>query len=130
MTAIKLLLVDDNAVFARTAIRIIQDTFPSSPQLRVLPAASSGEEALERVSFDKPDLVLMDLKMPGINGIEATRRIKASEVPPKVILISLCEIEELQRAAEIAGADGYLTKATLLEQLPAMIRTVLDRDPL
>jgi CheY-like chemotaxis protein len=125
MTPFKILLVDDSAVFARTTKQFIEEAFRGDSRLRVLATAGSGDEALRRMDAEKPDLVLMDVRMPGLGGIEATRRVKSLAQSPMVLMISL-EDDGLERAAELAGADGYLSKSSLVEQLPAYIGALLD----
>ncbi len=128
MNPLKILLVDDSAVFARTAKQFIEEAFAAHPLLQVLDSAGSGSEALARIEVERPHLVLMDLNMPGIDGIEATRLIKAAGNAPKVVMISLCDIDELAQAAQRAGADGYLRKDALVRELPALIQAELDQE--
>ena len=77
--------------------------------------ATSGEEAVERVEADGPDLVLMDINLPGISGIEATRRIAAEHEPckPMVVLVSTYPMEDLPADALTCGACGYVRKEDL-----------------
>ena len=127
MAPFKILLVDDSAVFVRAAKQFIEEAFRGDSRLQVLATAGSGDEALRRMDFESPDLVLMDVRMPGLDGIEATRRIKLLAEPPTVLMLSL-EDEGLERAAALAGADGYMSKSALVEQLPALIGALLDEE--
>lgn len=125
---IKILLVDDSAAFAHGARLFIEAVFEGDNRLEVLDHVASASEALHRIEAHRPDLVLMDLHMPGMNGIEATRRIKSAQDGPSVVMLSLCEDDVLQQAAERAGADGYLNKSSLAKQLPPLIRALLDKE--
>jgi DNA-binding NarL/FixJ family response regulator len=72
----------------------------------------------------QPDLVLMDMVMPGMNGIEATRRIKALKQPPRVVILSLHDNSEYRTAASAMGSDGYISKAEFTERLVPFLRTL------
>jgi CheY-like chemotaxis protein len=102
----KILLVDDSPYFIRAATRFLSDLeAPVSVQ-----TAASGAEAVQAVLNERPDLVLMDINMPGMSGLAAVRRIKALEPEVRVVVISLNESEDFRAAAEAAGADGYIAK--------------------
>src|SRR5207244_5806865 len=89
------------------------------PEVEVVGRASSGRGALEQVPLLKPDLVLMDLTMPGMNGLEATRRLKARPDGPRVILLTLHDNPEYRAAAAAVQADGFVSKSDLgLHLLP------------
>lgn len=117
MKRIRILLVDDSAVFAQAA----KEFLTANTRLEFLAWASSGAEALNRVERDRPDIVLMDLHMPAMDGLEATSRIKAERFPPKVVVISLDDASENRIAAYIAGADAFLGKSEVGTQLPSLI---------
>lgn len=117
MKRTRILLVDDSAVFARAAMEFLA----ADERLELLDWASSGKEALRRVEAERPDVVLMDLHMPEMNGLEATARIKAERFPPKVIVISLDDAAQNQAAAHMAGADAFLGKSKIGTQLPSLI---------
>jgi len=90
----------------------------------VVGEAASGEEALLRVRELRPDLVLMDVKMPGIGGLEATRKILRSHSDIKVIAVTACDEEPFPSRLLQAGAAGYLTKGAGLEEMIKAIRQV------
>ncbi len=117
MKRTRILLVDDSAAFAQAAEAFLA----VDDRLEVLRWASSGVEAIERVEAERPDIVLMDLHMPVMNGLEATTRIKAGRFRPKVIVISLDDDVENEAAAHIAGAEAFLGKSNVGTQLPALI---------
>jgi CheY-like chemotaxis protein len=90
----------------------------------VVGAARSGQDALYYVEKVHPDLVLMDLVMPEMNGLEATQRIKAQPGAPYVIIVTLYGNSEYRAAAIRAGADGLVAKSTFETQLQSMIQSL------
>lgn len=117
MKPIRTLLVDDSPEFLKSVARFLV----AQSRVDVIGQAHSASEALELVSRLQPDLVLMDLRMPGLNGLEATRRLKASVEPPRVIILTLYDTSQYCQAANEAGADGYLPKPDLTAQLMPLI---------
>ena len=116
----RVLLVDDNVSFLETLIRYVK-TFPS---VQIVGKAVSGEEALKQCSRLRPDLILMDIKMPGINGFETTRLIKSGENPPKVVLLSFNDNPEYKIESLKSGADGYLAKSEISSGLLRQITSI------
>ena len=106
---LRLLVVDDNPDFVRAACEWIT----SEIGVIVISIATDGREALAAVERLRPQLVLMDVVMPGIDGIEATRRMKARPDAPVVVLVTLHDTEVLRAAALDAGADAVLSKKDL-----------------
>jgi two-component system, NarL family, nitrate/nitrite response regulator NarL len=100
-------LVDDNNEFLLAAKRLLS----SNPLFRIVGWANSGCSALEQIRHLKPDLVIMDLVMPVMDGIQAIRLLKSQDSDTRVVLISLGEGPEYHRSAEEAGAEGYLAKS-------------------
>jgi two-component system invasion response regulator UvrY len=117
---ITVLLVDDHEL-VRTGFRRILE---AAADIEVVAEASSGEEALSQVAAFAPDVVLMDVKMPGMGGIEATRRIKTANPGVRVIGLTICENEPYPEQLHEAGAEGYLTKGCPAEELLDAIRSV------
>jgi len=117
---INVLVVDDHDLVRTGIRRMLADV----PGLSVVGEAGSGEEALLRVRELKPDLVLMDVKMPGIGGLEATRKINRSHPNIKVIAVTACDEEPFPSRLLQAGASGYLTKGAALEEMIKAIRQV------
>jgi DNA-binding NarL/FixJ family response regulator len=113
MDAVRVLIADDNGLF-RTALEAILD---SEDGIEVVGRAKDGEEAAALAAERDPDVVLMDLSMPVLDGFEATRRIRA-ETPGTavVVLTGSADEADVQRAAE-AGAVGYVTKDRILSDL-------------
>ena len=117
MASIRLLIVDNHTLFRQGLVSLLQ----SEPGFEVTGEASSGEEALHVVPELRPDVVLMDVKMPGIGGVEATRRLTESNPDTRVLMLTVSEEEESLFAAIQAGARGYILKnadaAELLEAI-------------
>lgn len=124
MSPIRVLLVDDHAVM-RAGLRAL---LSAEPDFRVVGEAPTGEEGVERTAELRPDVVLMDLSMPGCGGLEATRRIAALGLPTRVLVLTLHgEAEYLMPVLE-AGGSGYLTKNSADHDLVEAIRVVSRGD--
>lgn len=117
---IKLMLVDDHEV-VRTGLKAFLD---GQEGMQVIAEAGSGEEAIQKVEMVDPDLVIMDITMPGMDGLEATRRLKA--LLPECCIIALTVHEDKQYFFEMlaAGASGYISKAAAADELVSAIRSV------
>jgi CheY-like chemotaxis protein len=113
----RVLLVDDNPEFLKAAERILSLV----PHLEVVGRASSGEEAVEQTKALRPGLVLINWSLPGMNGLEATRRISAQPNPPKVLILSLQDYPEYRLAAKEAGAEGLLSMSEFGQKIPSLI---------
>jgi two-component system response regulator NreC len=120
METIRLILVDDHDV-VRTGLRTFLET---QEGLEVAGEADSGEAALRLVQEYAPDVVVMDITMPGMDGLEATRRIKAGCTDCKVLALTVHADEQYFFEMLAAGADGYVTKAVAAEELVEAIRAV------
>ncbi len=117
---IRLLLVDDHAVVRAGYRHLLQ----SVPNLQVLAEASSGEEACQLYAELKPDLVVMDLSMPGIGGLEALRRLRARDARARVLIFTMHDDAVFPARALEAGASGYLSKSSPPERLLDAIRAI------
>jgi two-component system, NarL family, invasion response regulator UvrY len=117
---IRVLLVDDHAL-VRTGIRHILD---EAPGIEVLAEASSGEEAVDLARSEKPDVILMDVNMPGIGGLEATRKIATAAPDVKVIVVSVHSTDPYPSRMLEAGAQGYLTKDCSGEEIVTAVKRV------
>jgi len=117
VASIRLLIVDNHTLFRQGLVSLLQ----SEPGYDVIGEASSGEEALQLVPRLGPDVILMDVKMPGIGGVEATRRLMEADPGERILMLTVSEEEENLVAAIQAGARGYLLKnadaAELLEAI-------------
>jgi two-component system, NarL family, invasion response regulator UvrY len=104
--SVGVLIVDDQAPFRRAAKMVLAAT----PGFDVIGEAESGEEAVELFDTLAPGLVLMDINLPGINGIEATRRITDAHPDATVLLLSTYQAADLPSGADSCGAAGYVNK--------------------
>ncbi len=120
MNEIRIVLVDDHRVVREGTRQILQ----KETDLRVIGEAGDGEEAIKLVSELKPDVVVMDISMPRLNGIEATKRIKAMSPHIAVLILTAYEQDQYIFAALEAGAAGYLLKDIQGQELVAAIRSV------
>lgn len=114
MRGVKVLLVDDNRHFLESIEKFLMST---ANGIIIVGKAFSGKEAIRVSSELKPDLILMDLAMPEMGGLEATRIIKAEHNPPRIIILTMHESEEYQKAAKEVGADGFVSKSELYDKL-------------
>jgi DNA-binding NarL/FixJ family response regulator len=125
---IRILLVDDQAL-VRAGFRMILD---AEPQMEVVGEAGDGREAIDQVRALAPDVVLMDIRMPELDGLEATRRIldDGGENAPKILMLTTFDLDEYVYEALRAGASGFLLKDTPPEQLVAAIEVISQGDAL
>jgi DNA-binding NarL/FixJ family response regulator len=104
---VRVLIVDDQAPFRRAMAAVVEET----EGFVVVADAASGEESLETAAALRPDLVLMDVNLPGIDGLEATRRLRAGDQPPVVLLLSTYDDTDGELFVAESGAAGYVTKS-------------------
>ncbi len=114
------LLVDDQALL-RMGLRMVID---AEPDLDVVGEASDGAVAVDQVAALAPDVVLMDIRMPGMDGIEATRLLAQDHPSTRVLVLTTFDVDEYAFAALRAGASGFLVKSARPEELVDAIRTV------
>ncbi|MCB0004690.1 MAG: response regulator transcription factor, partial [Anaerolineae bacterium] len=117
---IKILLADDQALF-RDGLRILLST---QPDIDVVGEATNGEEALRLAAKLRPDIVLMDMRMPVLDGVETTRRLHDTQPDCRVIVLTTFDDDELVFEGLRAGAVGYLLKAVSTPRLLEAIRAV------
>jgi DNA-binding NarL/FixJ family response regulator len=120
-------LIADDQELVRTGFRLILDT---EPDLTVVGEAADGRRAVELASRITPDVVLMDIRMPVLDGIAATRAILQRAPTPKVIMLTTFDVDEFVYGALAAGASGFLLKDVKAAQLIDAIRTVHQGDAL
>ncbi len=121
---IRVLLVDDQQL-VRAGLRMIVE---SDTEFTVVGEASNGQEAIDTVARSRPDVILMDIRMPVLDGVEATRRISGQADAPPVLILTTFDTDDLVFAALRAGASGFVLKDTPPEQLLDDIRVVVNGD--
>ncbi|MGH4016669.1 MAG: response regulator, partial [Pseudonocardiaceae bacterium] len=117
---IRVLIADDQALL-RGSLRVLIET---EPDLAVVGEAGTGAQAVEQVKATAPDVVLMDVRMPELDGIEATSRITAREQAPRILMLTTFDLDEYVYSALRAGASGFLLKDTPPAQLLDAVRVV------
>jgi DNA-binding NarL/FixJ family response regulator len=116
----RVLIVDDHA-FIRRGVQTILHPFP---EWELCGEADNGNDAIRMAEELKPEVIIMDLSMPGLNGIEATRAIRKAQPGVKIVLLTLHESAELVRSAFRAGARGYLLKTDAEQELVKALTVV------
>jgi DNA-binding NarL/FixJ family response regulator len=116
----RVLIVDDHNVVRRG----VSDAVSAEPDMLVCGEAASGLEAAALVLDAKPDIVVLDLTLPDIDGIEAIRGLRAASPTVKIVVLTMHEHAQLARAALRAGASGYILKSDALSDLPTAVRQV------
>jgi DNA-binding NarL/FixJ family response regulator len=122
----RILIADDQAL-VRGGLRMILD---AQADLEVVGEAADGREALQQARELSPDLVLMDVRMPELDGLETARRLLARDPTPKVLVLTTFDLDDYVYQAICAGASGFLLKSSPPQQLIAGIRTVMAGDAL
>ena len=116
---IRTLIVDDSRLFRER----LKAFLAAHPEVEVVGEAGDGQAALSKARELKPDVVLMDVKMGGMNGLSTTEQLRRELPDIKVIILSLYNVEAYRQAAEALGASAYVAKKDLLDELlPAMRR--------
>ena len=125
MQITRTLIVDDDGSFRRR----VKELLASEPDMEIIGEAADGREAILKARELKPDLVLMDVRMPGMNGVNATRQLKNEMPEIKVLILTIFDLQEYREAAMASGASGYVIKKSLIEELMPAIRGVLGKGP-
>jgi DNA-binding NarL/FixJ family response regulator len=123
---IRVLIADDQAL-VRTGFRVILD---AEPDLQVVGEAGDGREAVDLVQQKRPDVVLMDIRMPNLDGIEATRRLTALPRAPRVLMLTTFDLDQYVYEALRAGASGFLLKDAGADELLHGVRVVVAGEAL
>ena len=123
---ISVLIADDQAL-VRAGFRMILET---DSEIRVVAEAGDGTQAVEASRRTRPDVVLMDIRMPVMDGLQATRQLLAATAPPRVLMLTTFDLDEYVFDALIAGATGFLLKDVEPEYLLAAIHTIARGDSL
>jgi DNA-binding NarL/FixJ family response regulator len=120
MSEISVLLVDDHALVRKGFRRILED----DPEIRVVEEAANGQEAIRLARLLRPRVIVMDMAMPGLDGVQATREIVKHEPDIAVLILSMYSEENYVRNALDAGARGYMLKEALDVDLAAAVKSV------
>ena len=123
MLSISTLLVDDNTSFLDSATRFLE----ADEQVKIVGRAASGVEAIEQIARLRPDVVVMDVAMPGMSGLDAARRIKSSPHAPLVVISTMHDHPEIRSAATSAQADGFVPKTRLCDELVPLLKSLCGR---
>ncbi|MGH3464098.1 MAG: response regulator [Kribbellaceae bacterium] len=123
---IRVLIADDQGM-VRAGLRSLLE---NEVGISVVAEAANGEDAVAAVRRTRPDVVLMDIRMPELNGIEATRRLVAEQTPARVLMLTTFDLDEYLFDALRAGASGFLLKDAPAEDLVAAVRVLADGDAL
>ena len=118
----KVLIVEDNDNFRLTLRSLLDSRFPSMS----FEEATEGSEALEKVSTFDPDLIFMDIKLPGQSGLELTKIIRDSNTEVKIIILTSYDLPEYREAARVGGANHFVSKGSCkAEEILALVETIL-----
>jgi DNA-binding NarL/FixJ family response regulator len=120
--AIRILIADDHHV-VRSGLRMLLDR---TEGFIVVAEAANGEEAVRLTMDMKPDVAILDISMPVMNGVEAARAIKREQPSVRILMLTIHESEDYARLAISAGADGYVLKNTDREELRSAVQTVYE----
>jgi DNA-binding NarL/FixJ family response regulator len=120
---IRTLIADDSALCRWAAGMLLAKL----PQVQMVGAAADGVDVLALVARTRPDLVLMDLQMPRLNGLQATRKIRAEFPGVRVIMTTFSDSEEAKAASAASGVDGFIPKERLRDELPSAIEQLFSR---
>ena len=113
-------LADDHAIIRQGLAALLRD----APDITLVGEAADGETAWRLISTRQPDVAILDMAMPGANGIEITRRIESTALPTRVVLLTMYEDPATALDAERAGVAGYVLKASLFDELILAVRLV------
>jgi two-component system nitrate/nitrite response regulator NarL len=113
----RVLVADDNETYRHALLTVLEGV----PSVEVIGQAAGGDECLRLAETLSPDVVLLDVNMPQLSGIEVARRLKSGEHPPQVVILSLSDAGDGRAAALSAGADAYVPKAAALTELVPLL---------
>jgi len=123
MKTLRTLLVDDNQAF----LTLSKHLLASLPQIEIIGMGHDGFDAVRLAEELHPDLIILDLVMPGMGGLQATRLIKAQDQPPQIVIASYYDDAEHREHAAAAGADGFVGKNTYEQQIAQYLAEYGDR---
>ena len=126
VTAIRVVVADDQGM-VRSGFSTLLN---AQPDIEVIGEAANGQEAVDRASGLRPDIILMDVRMPVLDGLQATRRITALDAPPKILILTTFDLDDYVYEALRAGASGFLLKDASAVELATAVRVVAAGDGL
>lgn len=121
---LRILVVDDSPAFVRTLCAFLENC-PNCPNVKIVGLADNASQALVTIGELQPDLVLMDLQMAGMNGLEATSEIRHRFPGMAVVIVTSHEVPGLERVCHESGACGFVKKSRLYEDLPDVLARFL-----
>ncbi|NQV38618.1 MAG: response regulator transcription factor [Candidatus Marinimicrobia bacterium] len=121
MASITVIIADDHTILRKGIVSLLQD----ETDIDVIGEASNGQEALDLISEKKPDVAIMDISMPGLNGIDVTRRATKVNPGTKILMLSMHGARQYVVNSLKAGASGYILKKNAVNELTAGIRMVM-----
>lgn len=119
-TTVRVLVAEDDGEVRRRVVDMVQ----SSPGLELAATAADGVAALQAFEASNPDVVLLDLQMPGMSGLAVLERIRATDAAVPVVIFSASDSEELRRRCQRAGGDAFVSKTSEIHTLPTILATV------
>jgi len=119
---VRILIADDHEVIRRSVIRVLE----SRPEFDECAEATNGREAVEKALEWKPDLVLLDIRLPVLSGFEVSRLIKQHQPEILILFFSIYDTDEILEEARLVG-DGFILKEKIVEMLPNAIKALLQR---
>ena len=122
MASTRILLVDDSAAWRRMVVKLLQDC----TDWQIISEASDGFEAVQKTKELQPDLILLDIGLPRLNGIEAARQICATVPHPKILFLSASLHSDVMQEALCAGAQGYVVKSDAAHDLLPAVEAVVE----
>jgi DNA-binding NarL/FixJ family response regulator len=122
MTPVRILIADDHEIFRRGLRSLLE----SHPEWEVCGEAMDGQEAVERTRVLDPDVVVLDITMPRLNGLEAAQIIRSEAPRAKMVILSQYEPSLMKQAALSAGAEAYITKSEVSRELLMAIETMIS----
>ena len=120
MDAIRILLVDDSVAFLKAATTFLGGL----AGVVVVGSATSAAQGLAQAAALRPDLILVDVVMPGMNGLQLVQLIKKDPDAPKTVVVTLINSEVYRSSAMAAGADGFIAKASLVAEIPPLLESL------
>ncbi len=119
---IRIVVVDDHTLFKQGLVNLLGDI----PEFQVVGSAGSGEKALQVIQETSPDVILLDVNMPGVDGVETVRKLRQNKQKARIIMLTISKQDEDLFGAIEAGADGYLLKNTEPDDLRRAINLVVE----